>query len=222
MTSSDPASAPFPPQGSAASQPGPVPFAAGPASPPADAIPPLPPVPGTANRLSTETAELGKLLIEADLTLAIAESLTGGALAAEIVRVPGISASFMGAVVAYQLILKHRLLGVDADLLAREGAVHPEVAVQMARGVRSACQLDERAVDLGLATTGVAGPGSEDGVEPGIVFVGISSLWGEKSIALDFRSLVRADDPLGSRQRIRAATVEAAVFDLVDFLQEQV
>lgn len=185
------------------------------------AAPKLPPVPGTANRLASQTAELGKLLIEAQLTVAIAESLTGGALAAELVRVPGISASFMGGIVAYQLPLKHRLLGVDQELLDREGAVHPDVAVQMARGVRRACQVGEDEVDLGLATTGVAGPGDEDGVEPGIVYVGISSIWGERPIALDFRSLVRAEDPLGSRQRIRTATVEAAIFDLVEFLQRQ-
>ena len=69
-------------------------------------------------------------------TLAIAESLTGGALSAAVVDVPGASAVLRGAVVAYATDLKHDLLGVSVDLLAAEGAVHPEVARQMADGVR--------------------------------------------------------------------------------------
>ena len=69
-------------------------------------------------------------------TLATAESLTGGAVAAALVDVPGVSAVFRGGIVAYATELKGLLLGVDEALLAREGAVHPEVARQMADGVR--------------------------------------------------------------------------------------
>src|ERR671933_205540 len=81
-------------------------------------------------------AELVATLRARGQTLAVAESLTGGALAASVVDVPGASAVLRGAVVAYATDLKHRLLGVDGDLLAAQGPVHPEVARQMADGVR--------------------------------------------------------------------------------------
>ncbi|NED79136.1 nicotinamide-nucleotide amidohydrolase family protein, partial [Streptomyces sp. SID11233] len=90
---------------------------------------------------------------EAGWTLAVAESLTGGLVAAELTAAPGASAAFRGSVTAYETELKHRLLGVDPALLAREGAVHPEVAAQMASGAR-----DVLGADWGAATTGVAGP----------------------------------------------------------------
>ena len=90
-------------------------------------------------------------------TLAVAESLTGGALAAALVDVPGVSAVFRGGVVAYATDLKHALLGVDAGLLAREGAVHPEVARQMADGVRRAAGGDLGAGDDGRGGARSAG-----------------------------------------------------------------
>ena len=102
-------------------------------------------------------------------TLAVAESLTGGALAAAVVEVPGASAVLRGGVVAYATDLKHALLGVDAGLLAAEGAVHPEVARQMADGVR-----ERLGATWGVATTGVAGPDPQDGVQPGTVYVAIT------------------------------------------------
>src|ERR687883_1168607 len=102
-------------------------------------------------------------------TLAVAESLTGGALTAAVVDVPGASTVLRGGVVAYATDLKHALLGVDADLLAAEGPVHPEVARQMADGVR-----ERLGATWGLATTGVAGPDPQDGVPPGTVYVAIT------------------------------------------------
>jgi nicotinamide-nucleotide amidase len=102
-------------------------------------------------------------------TLAVAESLTGGLLAARIVDVPGASAVLRGGVVAYATDLKHRLLGVDPDLLAARGAVDPEVAAQMAGGVRR-----RLGADWGVATTGVAGPDPQDGRPPGTVYVAVS------------------------------------------------
>ena len=81
-------------------------------------------------------AALVATLHERRETLAVAESLTGGALAAAVVDVPGASTVLRGGVVAYATDLKHALLGVDEVLLAAEGAVHPEVARQMADGVR--------------------------------------------------------------------------------------
>nr|WP_202449200.1 CinA family protein [Streptomyces sp. SID2999] len=101
-------------------------------------------------------------------TLAVAESLTGGLVAAEITSVPGASQVFRGSVTAYATELKHRLLGVDAALLERSGAVDPQVAAQMAAGVREA--LD---ADWGIATTGVAGPDPQDGQPVGTVYVAV-------------------------------------------------
>ena len=113
-------------------------------------------------RAFPEAAALVAALTARGLTVAVAESLTGGGVTAAVVDVPGASRVLRGGVVAYATELKAALLGVDADLLARTGPVHPDVAAQMARGVRS--RLD---ADLGLATTGVAGPGRPGGAPAG-------------------------------------------------------
>jgi nicotinamide-nucleotide amidase len=130
-------------------------------------------------------------------TLAVAESLTGGLLAARIVDVPGASAVLRGGIVAYATDLKHTLLGVDDELLAREGAVHPQVAAQMADGVR-----DRLGATWGLATTGVAGPDLQDGREPGTVYVGLAGPHGVRSVGLRLT---------GDRPQVRQATVDAAL-----------
>ncbi len=111
----------------------------------------------------------------ASLTIAVAESLTGGLLVAELIRTPGASATVLGGIVAYDTELKHTLLGVDAGLLAEHGAVHPEVARQMAVGVRaSARRRGAGGATSGFATTGVAGPDPQDGIEAGTVFLGFA------------------------------------------------
>ncbi|MET7316431.1 CinA family protein [Streptomyces thermoviolaceus] len=119
--------------------------------------------------MSAPAAEVVRLLKDRGETVAVAESLTGGLVAAEITTVPGASAVFRGSVTAYATDLKHRLLGVDATLLAQHGAVDPQVAAQMAVGVRKA--LD---ADWGIATTGVAGPDPQDGRPVGTVFVAVA------------------------------------------------
>ncbi len=140
------------------------------------------------------------------MTVAVAESLTGGMLAARIVEVPGASAVFVGGVVAYATELKRDLLGVDARLLAQRGPVDAEVARQLAAGVRHACAIGGRDADLGIATTGVAGPDPQGGMPPGTVFVGVATDDGTRSIALELS---------GDRAAIRAATVEAAIVEAV-------
>ncbi|MFC8294018.1 nicotinamide-nucleotide amidohydrolase family protein [Streptomyces sp. NPDC057242] len=117
----------------------------------------------------TEAARVLALLAERGQTLAVAESLTGGLVAAELTGVPGASASFRGSVTAYATALKHELLGVDAALLAERGAVDPEVASQMAAGVRV-----RLGADWGIATTGVAGPEPQDGQPVGTVYVAVA------------------------------------------------
>jgi nicotinamide-nucleotide amidase len=126
-------------------------------------------------------------------TLAVAESLTGGALTAAVVDVPGASAVLRGGVVAYATELKHALLGVDEALLAGRGAVDADVARQMAEGVRH-----RLGATWGVATTGVAGPEPQDGQAPGTVFVAVAGPAG-----------VRVEELLlpGGRDEVRAATV---------------
>ncbi|WP_264031488.1 CinA family protein [Cellulosimicrobium sp. SH8] len=139
-------------------------------------------------------------------TLATAESLTGGLLSATIVDVPGASRVLRGAVVAYATDVKRSVLGVDGDLLAAHGAVHPDVARQMAERVREVL-----GADVGVATTGVAGPDPQDGQPPGTVFVAASGPRGTQ---------VRRLHLGGERATVRAGTVAAAV-DLARAVAEE-
>jgi nicotinamide-nucleotide amidase len=118
--------------------------------------------------VSSTATDVVRLLTVKGGTLAVAESLTGGLVAAEITSVPGASKVFRGSVTAYATELKHELLGVEATLLAARGAVDPQVAAQMAAGVRKAL-----GADWGIATTGVAGPEPQDGQSVGTVFVAV-------------------------------------------------
>jgi nicotinamide-nucleotide amidase len=102
-------------------------------------------------------------------TVAAAESLTAGLVCATLARVPGASAALRGGLVVYATELKTALAGVDAGLLAEHGAVHPEVAAQLAEGARDRC-----GATWGLGLTGVAGPSAQDGVEPGTVHVALA------------------------------------------------
>lgn len=145
------------------------------------------------------------------LTLAIAESLTGGLLVAEFVAVPGASSVLNGGVVAYNTALKHSVLGVDAGLLEEHGAVHPRVAQQMADRVRSALAVDGRPSDVGLSTTGVAGPDWQDGQPPGTVFLGIAVGRAVRSVRLQLS---------GDREAIRRATVSESLAELSRSLLE--
>lgn len=133
-------------------------------------------------------------------TVAVAESLTGGELCSRLVGVPGVSAVLRGGVVAYATDLKGSLLGVDGDLLARHGAVHPEVAEAMARGVA-----ERLGAHWGVSTTGVAGPQPQDGHPPGTVHVAVRGPGGPP----DSRVLTLALD--GDRAAVRAAAVAAAL-----------
>ena len=159
----------------------------------------------TGGHEADRTAALIRHLTARGLTLAVAESLTGGLLAAELIRPAGASAVVTGGVVAYNTAIKHSLLGVDTDLLAEYGAVHPLVAEQMAAGARTALSVDGRPADIGIATTGVAGPDPQDGRTPGTVYLGLSMSGGTRSIGLTLT---------GDRDQIRRDTVFAAI----DFL----
>jgi len=142
------------------------------------------------DQLVVRLAELGQ-------TMATAESLTGGLVAATVVDVPGSSKVLRGGLVVYATDLKHALAGVDADLLASEGPVSSAVAVELARGARSRC-----GADWGVSTTGVAGPDSQHGVPVGTVFVAVSGPGVEE---------VRELHLAGDRPTIRAAAVQAVL-----------
>ncbi|MFI6942664.1 CinA family protein [Streptomyces sp. NPDC050418] len=132
-----------------------------------------------------------KLLVERGQTLAVAESLTGGMVAAEITAVPGASKVLRGSVTAYATEIKHQVLGVDDALLAARGAVDPDVARQMALGVRRLL-----GADWGIATTGVAGPDPQDGQEVGTVFVAVAGP-GDTTFAGPGEEVTEADEPIG-------------------------
>lgn len=135
-------------------------------------------------------------------SLGVAESLTGGALASAFVAVPGASDVLRGGVVAYATELKASLLGVDAALLARDGPVHPDVAIQMARGIRIATAPAGGLTDVGVATTGVAGPEPQDGAPVGRVYVAVVTPQRERVVEYRFT---------GDRTEIREEAVEAAI-----------
>ncbi|MES1212324.1 MAG: nicotinamide-nucleotide amidohydrolase family protein [Leifsonia sp.] len=146
------------------------------------------------------------------MTIAVAESLTGGLVVAELVGVPGASAVVRGGVVAYATELKSTLLGVDAELLARNSPIDPEVARQMAEGVRWRLGHDGAPADIGFATTGVAGPDPQDGHPVGEVWLGL---------AADGRVQARGLTIGGDRASIRAVTVSESLMYVLELLQDR-
>jgi nicotinamide-nucleotide amidase len=118
----------------------------------------------------TLPAVVGRLLRERSLSLAVAESCTGGLVAERITEIPGASDYFRGGVVAYADAAKQELLGVPRDLLERHGAVSDPVARAMAEGARR-----RLGADLGVATTGISGPGGATPGKPvGLVHVALA------------------------------------------------
>ena len=130
-------------------------------------------------------------------TVAVAESLTGGLVCSTLVAVPGASRVVAGGIVAYQTDVKATVLGVSEALLAERGAVDPDVALAMARAVRS-----KFGATIGLSTTGVAGPDRQDGVAVGTVFVALVS---------DRADVVDKFEFNGSRDDIRHLAVGASL-----------
>ncbi|MET1071026.1 MAG: CinA family protein [Umezawaea sp.] len=152
----------------------------------------------------TDPATVVALLRERDQTVATAESLTAGLVTAALTSVPGASAAVRGGLVVYATDLKHALAGVDEALLAEHGAVHPEVARQLAEGARTRC-----GADWGLGLTGVAGPDPQDGVGPGTVHIGLSN-----GAGTEVRSMTLG----GDRHEVRSRSVDAALALLLEGL----
>ncbi|KUJ35560.1 CinA family protein [Streptomyces sp. NPDC093228] len=155
--------------------------------------------------MNHRAAEIVRLLTVRGETLAVAESLTGGLVAAEITAVAGASRAFRGSVTAYATDLKRDVLGVDATLLEARGAVDPQVAAQMAAGVRKAL-----GADWGLATTGVAGPDPQDGQPVGTVFVAVHGPFEEVSDELGGGKVVSLRLN-GDRAEIRMESVRSVL-----------
>ncbi|GAA3709054.1 CinA family protein [Streptomyces tremellae] len=137
-----------------------------------------PPKVADAADAATAAEDAVRRLTELGTTLAVAESLTGGLVAAAVTGVPGASRVFRGSVTAYATELKRDVLGVDGGLLAARGAVDPDVARSMAAGVRRAL-----GAAWGVSTTGVAGPEPQDGQPVGTVYVAVSGPAGQDKVA---------------------------------------
>ena len=158
-------------------------------------------------------AEVLALLSRSNRTLAVAESLTGGLVAAALTDVPGSSVAFRGGIVAYATELKAELLGVDAAMLAAHGPVYAPVAKAMAEGVRA-----RLGATVGAATTGVAGPGPQDGHPAGTVHIAVS-LPGVADEGDE--TVVRSIALPGDRDEVRRLTVERVLGLLLGRLREE-
>ncbi|HYW24500.1 MAG TPA: CDP-diacylglycerol--glycerol-3-phosphate 3-phosphatidyltransferase [Terriglobales bacterium] len=148
--------------------------------------------PGAESPVDPLVRRLHERLRGGGLTLAVAESCTGGMLAAAITDQPGSSAYFKGGVVAYSNEIKERLLGVPRELLQRHGAVSAEVARAMAEGARRAL-----AADLAVSITGIAGPDADGTEKP----VGLTHVWLAAAEGGDGRRFVFPGDRWTNRRQ---------------------
>ena len=160
-------------------------------------------------RVTDVAAEIIATLTARHQTIAVAEALTGGLLVAELIRTPGASAVVRGGVVAYDTALKHTLLGVDAEVLAAHGPVHPDVAAQMAAGVREHLAVGGEPAHIGISTTGVAGPDPQGGVAVGTVYLGFA-------IGSEVRTKLL--ELGGTRDEIRSRVVYESLVELAELI----
>lgn len=152
-----------------------------------------------------DAVEALTLLGSAGATLATAESLTGGRLATVVTAVPGASASYVGGFVTYATALKESLLGVPHDLVEQYGVVSAECAQAMAAGCR-----EETGATYALATTGVAGPDSQEGKPVGTVFVGIAGPTGVSALTMEL---------VGNRHQIQDQACREALSALCELVR---
>lgn len=160
--------------------------------------------------MSEKTLEvmLGELLRQKGLRLATAESCTGGLVGHRITNVPGSSTYYIGGVTSYAYEAKVRLLGVRWETLERTGAVSRETVLEMARGVRVTF-----ATDIGLAVSGIAGPGGGTPEKPvGFTWIGLSAPDFEAAWSFHFT---------GERVQIKEAAAERALCQAVEYLRDQ-
>ena len=150
---------------------------------------------------------VGNLLRQRGLRLAVAESCTGGLVGHRITNIPGSSTYYMGSITAYSYEAKVRLLGVRWETLEKYGAVSKQVVIEMAKGVRKAL-----AADIGLAISGIAGPGGGTPEKPvGLTWIGLSA--GDVDEAWSYVWQ-------GDRIQVKEHSAEQALQVLVDYLSE--
>ena len=141
---------------------------------------------------------VGQLLKSEHLTIATAESCTGGLVGAALTQEPGSSGFYLGGVVSYSDALKQGLIGVSKESLDKYGAVSDKVAKEMAEGIRS-----KAGSDLAISTTGIAGPeGGSDQKPVGLVYIGLATPEGVQVEKIQF---------YGERESVRQLTVQAAL-----------
>jgi len=157
------------------------------------------------NRLEVQ---VGHLLRQRALKLALAESCTGGLIGSRITDVPGSSEYFLGGVVAYAYEAKAALLGVSWDTLNAKGAVSQDTVLEMARGARRVLN-----TDIAVAVTGIAGPGGETPEKPvGTTWIGLVAKEGEWTRLFQFS---------GDREQNKISSANEALRILLDYLQDQ-
>jgi PncC family amidohydrolase len=148
---------------------------------------------------------IGQSLLKNKLTLATAESCTGGLIAGAITDTPGSSAYFKGSIVAYENSIKEKLLGVSHQTLLTYGAVSKETAEEMAIGACKALT-----TECAISVTGIAGPGGATETKPvGLVFIGI---------CIQEKTRVHQCRFYGTREMIRNTTAKAALLYFSEFL----
>ncbi len=138
-----------------------------------------------------------KRMKQRGLTIATAESITGGGLSEALTSVPGSSAVFQGGFITYSDVSKTKFLGITKKVLKKETAVSEAVAIAMAQEVRGQFE-----TDYAISTTGVAGPGKAYGQKAGTVWIAIVGMGDTITVQLSFT---------GTREEIRHATIESAL-----------
>jgi PncC family amidohydrolase len=152
--------------------------------------------------------ELADALTSRSWTIAVAESCTGGLVGQTITTTPGSSAYFHGGITTYSDTAKMELLGVPEECLRNHGAVSKRTALAMATGVRDAFR-----TDVGIAVTGIAGPGGGTEEKPvGLVFIAVA---GEEDECVEELNLD------GSREEIRKAATDEALKLAIEFVSDQ-
>lgn len=154
-----------------------------------------------------DAAAVHTLLRARSATLATAESLTGGQLAARITAVPGASETYVGGVITYATELKLALLGVPRQLVLEHGVVSGECARAMASGARTLT-----GADYAIATTGVAGPGEQEGKPAGTVYVAVAGPGLVQVVALELA---------GERASVQERTCAEGLSVLAEILRQE-
>jgi len=150
--------------------------------------------------------EVASLLTEKELTIATAESCTGGLIGHVLTTIPGSSAYYVGGVIAYTNALKIKLLGVAFSTLEEYGAVSESTAQEMAEGIKTVTQ-----ADVGIASTGIAGPSGGTAEKPvGLVYIGLATeVTTVKAFVFD-----------GDRLQNQKATVQAVLQMVLDCIPQ--